>query len=165
MLVTIDTLNGFGYEVASSKEKLIESLVKLYERTYFNLTLSPELSAVFTDERKDDERFTKLRESAIINVCGQSVNTTGLDFGVNSYIYFFYLLKQYEDITQSGQTVAAPKNTLAVDPRAYANDLWRKALNASDEVIYQIETDEDQVETYSEYANAVGLCTRSGFNF
>lgn len=158
MIVTISTLNALGLEVPIGETDKIINLVTQYEADYFRLCLSAGLANVFTEATKDTARFTALRESSIVD----EVYLLGMDYGVNYYIYFYYLLDKYQDISNSGITVLKPHNSVQLSPNPKLNKLWNKAVEACIGCRYYIE---ENVDNYAEVTEFEAIETRSNYNF
>lgn len=167
MIVTVDTLNENGFAVSAKKEDEIELLVDTYEREYFDLCLTEELSEVFTDSTKDDTRFTALRESSILDDTvyfnGERLKRVkGLDYGVNAYIYFQFIVEQFRNSSASGVTVLDPSNSVRIDPNKLASEVFNKSSYSAAGVQAFIEENADDYEEVGDFQ-----CpdTRSFYNF
>lgn len=167
MIVTVDTLNEFGFQISAKKEEEIELLVDTYEREYFDICLSVGLSEVFTESTKDDARFTALRESSVLDNavyfnCKRLERVKGLDYGANAYIYFQFLIEQFRNSSSSGVTVLDPSNSVQIDPNALINEVFNKSSYAAAGVQAFINENSDD---YAEVTNFQCPDTRSLTNF
>lgn len=160
MLVTIDTLNSFNLTIEddAAHSATIAAIVEKHERDYFDACMSVGLSDVFTEDTKDDERFLFIRNSQVID----DIRTKGLDYGVNHYIYYWYLGEAFNAQSQSGITVQNPENSVQVNPNIRLNELWDKAVLAQEDCYYCIDNGDYD---YSEVTPTTRIGTRSSYNF
>lgn len=144
MIVTIATLNDLGLQIedTTSNNEIIATIVRNNERKYFNACMSVGLSALFTETTKDDDRFKHLRESVVVN----DIQTLGVDYGVNYYIYYHFLLEALKVQSQSGITVQKPENSIIVTPRPRLVEVWNEAMSAQDNCICAISQSDDYPE-------------------
>lgn len=150
MIVTVETLNANGFDISDNpdNQELIPLLVSQYEKRYFDLCLSEGLSDVFTEETKDDERFTSLRESSLLDesVCygfDFIKRVEGMDRGVNAWIYYHYIVYQYKNVSPSGVILPLPENGERVDPNQLVRQIYSIAELAQHGCIAKIKENEN----------------------
>lgn len=136
-LVTTSTLKsfGFGFKTGSEADAIIDRVIGLHEKDYYDAALSPQLSDVYVSD-PTIARFSEIREGFIDeNNCRQK----GLDYGVNAWCAWWIVKDGSLSIVDSKVSTPSSQNTIRLDANNdWGNEVYNFASKVVDSVTINI---------------------------